>query len=48
MRAPSEEKSDDSEDSFYKELVQVFDHSPKYIMKILLGYFNEKWGERIL
>jgi len=29
MHAPSEEKSDDSKDSFYKELEQVFDHFPK-------------------
>ena len=27
VRAPSEEKSDDSKDSFYEELEQVFDHS---------------------
>jgi len=27
--APSEEKSDDSEDSFYEELVQILDHLPK-------------------
>jgi len=33
---------------FYEELVQVFDHSPKYNMKSLLGDFNAKWGERIL
>ena len=27
--APSEEKSDNSKDSFYEELEQVFDHFPK-------------------
>ena len=27
VRTPSEEKSDDSKDSFYDELEQVFDHS---------------------
>jgi hypothetical protein len=27
--APSEEKSDDSKDSFYEELEQVFDYFPK-------------------
>jgi len=43
--APSEEKSDESKDSFYEELEQVFDHFPKYHMKILLGDFNPK-GER--
>jgi hypothetical protein len=28
VHAPSEDKSDDSKDSFYKELEQVFDHFP--------------------
>jgi len=45
--APSEEKSDDSNDSFCEELEQVFNHLPKYHMEILLGDFNAKWGERI-
>jgi hypothetical protein len=35
--APSEEKSDESKDSFYEELEQVFDHFPKHHMKSLLG-----------
>ena len=30
--------------SFYEELEQVFDHFPKYDMKILLGDFNTKVG----
>ena len=47
MHAPSEEKSDESKDSFYEDLEQVFDHIPKYHMKILLGDFNAKVGERI-
>ena len=48
MHAPSEDKSDDSKDSFYDELEQVFDHFPRYHMKILLGDFNAKVGrERI-
>jgi len=48
VHAPSEEKSDESKDSFYEELEQVFDHFPKYHMKILLGDFNEKvWRENI-
>ena len=46
VHAPSEDKSDDSKDSFYEELEQVFDHFPRY-HKILSGDFNEKWGERI-
>ena len=31
---PSEEISDDSKDTFYEELEQVFDHIPMYHMKI--------------
>ena len=44
VHAPSEDKSDDSKDSFYKELEQVFDHFPRHHMKILLGDFNAKVG----
>jgi hypothetical protein len=44
VHAPSEDKSDDSKDSFYEELKQVFDHFPRYHMKILLGDFNAKVG----
>ena len=44
VHAPSEEKSDESKDSFYEELEQVFDHFPKYHMKILLGDVNAKVG----
>ena len=44
MHAPSEDKSDDSKDSFYEELEQVSDHFPRYHMKILLGDFNAKVG----
>ena len=36
VHASSEEKSDDSEESFYEELEQVFDHFPTYNMKIIL------------
>jgi len=42
VHSPSEEKSDDSKDSFYEELDHVFYHIPKYHMKILLGDFNAK------
>ena len=38
----SEEKSDDSRDSFYEELEQVFYHFAKYHTKIPLGDFNIK------
>jgi hypothetical protein len=34
VHAQSEEKSDESKDSFYEELEQVFDHFPKYRMKM--------------
>jgi hypothetical protein len=44
VHAPSEGKSDESKDSFYVELEQVFDLFPKYHMKILLGDFNAKVG----
>ena len=44
MYAPSKEKSDDSKDSFYEYLEQVFDHFPKYHKKILLKDFNVKLG----
>ena len=44
VHATSEEKSDESKDSFYEELEQVFDHFPKYHMKILLGDLNAKVG----
>ena len=44
VHALSEEKSDESKDSFYEELEQVFDHFPKYHMKMLLGDFNAKVG----
>ena len=44
--APSEETSDDSKDSFYKELEKLFDHFPKHHMEILLGKFDAKIGDR--
>ena len=43
VHAPSE-KSDDSKESFYEILEQVFDHFSKYNMKFLLGDFNAKVG----
>ena len=48
VHARSEEKSDESKDSFYEELEQVFYNFPKYHMKILFRDFNVKVGrERI-
>ena len=35
VHASSEDKSNDSKDSFYEELEQVFDRFPRYHMKIL-------------
>jgi hypothetical protein len=46
VHVPSEEKSDDSNDSFCEELEQSFDHFPKYHMKIILRDFNVKFGEK--
>ena len=48
VRAPSEEKSDNSEDSFYDELEQVCYHFPKYGMKIVLGFNAKVERENIL
>jgi hypothetical protein len=47
VHAPSEEKSDDLKENFYEELHQVFHHTPKYHIKILLGDFNAKL-ERVI
>jgi hypothetical protein len=44
VHASSEEKCDDSKDSFYEEKEKVFDQFPKYHMKFLLGNFNAKVG----
>ena len=43
VHTPTEEKSDDSKNSFYEELQQVFNHFPKYHIKTLLN-FNVKLG----
>jgi len=40
----SKKKSDDSKDSSYEKLGQVFEHYPQCHMKILLGDFNAKVG----
>jgi exonuclease III len=44
LPARSGEKSDDTKDSLYEELEQVFDHFTKYHVEILLGDFNAKLG----
>jgi hypothetical protein len=42
--APTKGKSDYPKNRFYGKLEQVFDHFPKYHMKILLEDFNTKLG----
>jgi hypothetical protein len=42
VHAPTEDKIDDVEDSFYEELERVFDKLSKYHVNILLGKFNVK------
>jgi hypothetical protein len=44
MHAPTEDKDDDIKDNFYGELEQVYNHFPRYYMKILLQDFNAKVG----
>jgi endonuclease/exonuclease/phosphatase family metal-dependent hydrolase len=44
VHVPTDDKIDDTKDSFYKELKCVFDKFPKYHTKILLGDFNAKVG----
>jgi exonuclease III len=44
VHAPTEDKTVDVMDSFYKELERRFDKFPEYHKKILLGDFNAKVG----
>jgi hypothetical protein len=44
VQAPCEDKEYDIKDSLYEELGHVFDQSPRYDMKVLLGDFNAKVG----
>jgi exonuclease III len=44
VHIPIEGKSDDTKDSIYKELEQVFNQFKKYNMNILLGDLNSKVG----
>jgi len=48
VHAPSGKISEESKDSFYEEIKKVFDHFPKYHMKILSGDFNAKVGREII
>jgi hypothetical protein len=45
VRAPTEDKTDDVEFSFYEELERVFDKISEYHMKSLLGDFNSNVGK---
>jgi hypothetical protein len=47
VHVPTQDKSNDLKDSSCEELECVFDHFPKYQMKILLGDFNAKVGRTI-
>jgi hypothetical protein len=44
VHAPTEDKSDEVNDSFYEELECVYNKFLKYHMKILLGDFNARVG----
>jgi hypothetical protein len=44
--APNVVKNNDSQDSLYDELGQVFDHLPKYHMKSILRDFNANLGRQ--
>ena len=44
MHPTREEGSAGSKERIWEELGQLFDHFPKYRMKILLGEFNAKLG----
>jgi hypothetical protein len=44
VHAPTEDKTDDVNDSFYEELERVFDKFPKSSLEVLLGDFNAKIG----
>jgi hypothetical protein len=47
VHAPTDNKSDDTKDRFCEESELVFDHFPKYHMKILLGDFDAKVGREV-
>jgi hypothetical protein len=44
VHAPTEDKTDDLNDSFYEEPECAFNYFHKYHMKILYGDFNAKVG----
>lgn len=46
--APTEDKSDGTKDSFHMKLQLVFNHFPKYCVKILPEDFNAKLGKELI
>jgi hypothetical protein len=47
MHAPNEDKNGDSKDTFNEVLEQLFEQFPNYHIKILLGTFDAKLGEKM-
>jgi hypothetical protein len=47
VRAPSKEKNDDLNDSFYEELEKVFDQFLSTVRKFCYEILTPNWGERI-
>jgi len=47
VHAPTEDKSDITKNSFYKELEHVFDQFSKYHMKMLFVDFSAKVGRKV-
>jgi hypothetical protein len=45
VHAPTEDKTDDTRNSFFEELEHVFDQFPKYYMKTLIG--DQQLGMRV-
>jgi hypothetical protein len=48
VNIPTENKSDDTKDSFYDELEYVFDRFPKCHMNIFVEDFNEIAGKEVI
>jgi hypothetical protein len=48
VHAPSKDKCDDSKDSSYERVEQVFDHFSRYYIQIILGDFNANLGREDL
>jgi hypothetical protein len=46
LHTPTEDKNDDTKDSFYKELEHVFGQFPNYHKKIVFEDYNAKVGRK--